>query len=159
MRSSTYRSIAAGIAKRLSGVTSVTLENVQHVPADLAKLFLGLAATLDAVPPLRAAWLSGSRSAKAAEAKARLVAVAFVKWVRATFGKEAAILQDFGLNAPAARPATVATKAKGQAKAKATRSARHTSGKRQKKAIVAPAPAAAAIDATTPAGQLPPAKS
>jgi hypothetical protein len=159
MRSPKYRSIAAGIAKRLSAVTSVTLENVEHAPADLAKLFLGIADTLDAVPPLKAAWLSGARSANAAEANARPLAVAFVKWVRATFGKEAAILQDFGLNAPAAHPATVATKAKAQAKAEATRSARHTRGKRQKKAIQAPAPVAATIDATTPAGQPPPAKS
>jgi hypothetical protein len=56
-----------------------------------------------------------------AEEKAHAVMVAFVLWVRATFGKEPVIMQAFGLAAPAPHPATVVTKAQAQVKAKATR--------------------------------------
>lgn len=158
MRSSKYRSLAAGIAKRLSTVTTLTIDNATVAPADLAKLFTSIADALDAVSPLKAAWLSSARSAQAAETKAHQTMVAFVRWIRATFGKEPAIMQDFGLSAPAAHPATVATKAQAKAKAKATREARHTAGKRQKKAVKATS-GAAATDATTPAGTPAPAKS
>jgi hypothetical protein len=130
-----YRSLAAGITKRLSGATSVTLDNTTYVPADLAKLLASIADALDAAPPLKAAWESSARSAASAEAKAHPVMVAFVKWVRATYGKEPAILQDFGLAAPVPHPATAATKAKAQAEAKATR-------QQKKQGTTAAAPAA-----------------
>ncbi len=129
MRSSRYRSLAAGIGKRMSSVTSVTMDGVTYAVADLAKLFNNVADALDAAAPLRAAWISSARSAHASEQRAHPVMVAFVKWVRGTFGKkDAAAMADFGLDAPAAHPAKAETKANAQVKAKATRAARHTAG-------------------------------
>jgi hypothetical protein len=121
MKSTKYRSLAAGITAQLSTMKTIIAANTSYAPADLAKLFTSVADALDASLPLRAAWLSSARSAAAAEAKAHPEMVAFVKWVRATFGKEPAIMQVFGLAAPAPHPATAATKAKAQVKAKATR--------------------------------------
>jgi hypothetical protein len=141
--STKYRSLAAGITKRLSSTTSLTVDNTAYAPADLAKLFTSIADALDASPPLKAAWLTSTRSAAAAETKAHPVMVAFVQWARASYGKQPAIMQDFGLTAPAPRPATAATKAEAQAKAKATKQAQ--------KGAKAAAPAAAA----TPAGNTP----
>jgi hypothetical protein len=121
--STKYQSLAAGIASQLSGVKNVKLENTSYATKDLAKLFTSIAKALDANPPLKAAWLSSARSSAAAEEKAHPVMVAFVRWARATFGKEPAIMQAFGLAAPAPHPATVATKAQAQVKAAATRQA------------------------------------
>ena len=118
-KSMRYRSLAAGITKRLT--TSITVANQVHAPADLAKLFTSVADALDAAQPLRAAWLSSARSAAAAEQEAHPVMVAFVEWVRVTFGKEPAIMQDFALPAPAPKPVKAATKAEAQVKAKATK--------------------------------------
>jgi len=139
--STKYRSLAAGITKRLA--TSITVANAAWAPADLAKLFTSVADALDAAQPLRAAWLTSARSAAAAEEKAHPVMVAFAEWVRVTFGKEPAAMQDFGLPAPAPKPAKAATKAQAQVKAKATR--------QQKQGVTAAAPAAAAAPAGTPA--------
>lgn len=150
MRSSRYRPLAAGIGKRLSGASSITLDNQTYAPADLVKLFDGVADAIDATPPLKEAWRSSVSSAKSAEAKAHPVMVAFVRWLRATYGKEPAILQDFGLTVPAPRPVKVATKVKAQAKAKATRRQRHTAGKRQKQAM-----SEAETAPTTPVGGTP----
>jgi hypothetical protein len=142
--STKYRSLAAGITKRLSSTTSVTVANTSYAPADLAKLFTSIADALDASPPLKAAWLTSARSAAATETKAHPVMVAFVTWARATYGKEPAIMQDFGLTAPAPHPAKAATKAEAQVKARATKQA--------KKGTTAAAPAAAATPASsTPA--------
>ena len=133
-KSNKYRSLAAGIAKRLATSSSIKVANAEHAPADLAKLFTSIADALDATPPLRATWLSSARSAAAAEQEAHPVMVAFVEWVRVTFGKEPAAMQDFGLPAPAPKPAKAATKAKAQEQAKATR--------QQKQGTTAAAPAA-----------------
>ena len=140
-KSTKYRSLAAGITKRLT--TSITVANTSYAPADLAKLFTSIADALDATPPLRAAWLSSARSANAAEEKAHPVMVAFAEWVRVTFGSEPAIMQDFGMPAPAPKPATVATKAKAQEQAKATK--QHKQG----------TPAAAPAAPEAPAGGTP----
>jgi len=142
--STKYESLAAGIASQLTGVQNVKLENTTYATADLAKLFKSVADALDATPPLKAAWLSSARSAAATEAKAHAVMVAFVVWARATFGKEPAVMQAFGLVAPAPHPATVATKAEAKVKAAATRVANGTVSKKGKRAAATaatPAPA------------------
>jgi hypothetical protein len=136
--SNKYESLAAGIGSQLTGVKNVKLANTTYATADLAKLFKSVATALDATPPLKAAWLSSARSAAATEAKAHAVMVAFVVWARATFGKDPAVMQAFGLAAPAPHPATVETKAQAQVKTKATR--------QQKK----PATASTAAASSTP---------
>ncbi len=140
-KSTKYRSLAAGITKHLA--SSITLANAAWAPGDLAKPFTSIADALDAAPPLRAAWLSSARAAATAEKKAHPVMVAFAEWVRVTFGKEPAVLQDFGLAAPAPRPASAATKAQAAVKARATR--------QHKQGTKAAAPAAAEAPAGTPA--------
>ncbi len=143
--STKYGCLAAGIASQLSGMTSVKLENTTYATADLAKLFTGIASALEATPPLKAAWQSSARSAAASEAKAHAVMVAFVVWVRATFGKDPAVMQAFGLAAPAPHPATVATKAQAQVKTKATK-------QQKKQGTTAAAPAATATPASSTPG-------
>jgi hypothetical protein len=149
--STKYRSLAAGIASQLSGVKNVKLENTSYATKDLAKLFTSVAKALDANPPLKAAWLSSARSSAATEEKAHPVMVAFVRWARATFGKEPAIMQAFGLAAPAPHPATVATKAQAQVKAATTRQADGTKKKGSQAAATAAteAPASSAPPKTS----------
>ncbi len=143
--STKYESLAAGIASQLTGVTNVKLANTTYATADLAKLFTSVAKALDATPPLKAAWLSSARSGAETEAEAHAVMVAFVLWVRATFGKEPAAMQAFGLAAPAPHPATVETKAQAKVKAAATRAA--NGGKKGKKAAASAATVAPASSA------------
>ena len=144
--STKYESLAAGVVSQLTGVQNVKMGNTTYATADLAKLFKSVADALDATPPLKAAWLSSARSAAATEAKAHAVMVAFVVWARATFGKEPAVMQAFGLAAPAPHPATVDTKAQAKVKAATTRQA---GGKKGKKA--APSVATVAPASSTPA--------
>jgi hypothetical protein len=76
-------------------------------------------------------------AAERAQAPAQLAVIrAFVTIVKATFGSSADALADFGLAPPKARtPLTAEQKAVAAAKRAATRTARHTAGKNQKKAV------------------------
>jgi hypothetical protein len=92
----------------------------------------------------------------------------FVAFVKATFGKQPDVLADFGLAPPKARALqTAEQKAVAAAKRKATRQARHTMGKVQKKdvkgavnatLVVTPAaaPPPAALPAPATSGNTPP---
>jgi hypothetical protein len=140
-KGSKYRSLAAGITAQLSGTKSIKLGNTTYATTDLVKLFTSIANALDASPTLKAAWLSGARSAAASETEAHPVMVAFVGWARATFGKEPAAMQAFGLAAPAPHPATAATKAEAQVKAKATRQAGGKKGEKAAAKAATEAPA------------------
>jgi hypothetical protein len=72
-----------------------------------------------------------------AQAPSQLAVIrAFVTIVKATFGTSADALADFGLAPPKARaPLTAEQKAVAAAKRAATREARHTMGKNQKKGV------------------------
>jgi hypothetical protein len=93
---------------------------------------------------------------------------AFETVVRGTFGNSADVLADFGLAPPKARtPMTAEEKAVAAAKRKATRTARHTMGKNQKKSVqgsvtaklvvtpAAPSPGSAPVASPAPVGNPP----
>jgi hypothetical protein len=103
------------------------------------------------------------------QAPAQLAVIrAFETVVRGTFGNSADVLADFGLAPPKARtPMTAEEKAVAAAKRKATRTARHTMGKNQKKSVqgsvtaklvvtpAAPSPGGEPVASPAPVGSAP----
>jgi hypothetical protein len=76
---------------------------------------------------------------------------AFETVVRGTFGNSADVLADFGLAPPKARtPLTAEAKAVAAAKRKATRAARHTMGKNQRKSVQGSITAKLVVTPVTP---------
>jgi hypothetical protein len=93
--------------------------------------------------------------AKAAKDAAAAVRPGFEQWVQATYGKDPEALADFAVPGKKPRVIKPATLVASAAKAAATREARGTRGKVQKKAITgatATAPATPAAPAATPPG-------
>jgi hypothetical protein len=77
--------------------------------------------------------------------------------IRSMFGASTDILADFGLVPPKPRKANPQKRVTAAAKAKATRTLRHTMGKKQKAAIKATGPLPATTPATAPAAPAEPA--
>jgi hypothetical protein len=128
--------LAAGTAQHFAPTDTLKIANGIFSRADVE-------ATLQAFVDLRTA-VDAARTAL----QAKLVAEAnqspalrerihaIVAYVRATFGNSPDILTDFGLKPKKARtPLTVEQRAAASEKRAATRKARHTMGKRQKRQI------------------------
>jgi hypothetical protein len=128
--------LTAGISKRLANVGSLTLAGSTFTPAQLTTLLEKVVQLQKDVDDARSA-----TKAKVAAETAQLPALrttmsAFVQYLRATFGEQADVLADFGLQPKkAATPPTIEQKAAAAAKREATRVARHTMGPVQKKKV------------------------
>jgi hypothetical protein len=139
------RSIIAGINKRLTGVSQLTLGGATYTPAALVQLITALIGLIDVASANENTWHDAVKAVRGAAAQLRPILRALKSWVILQYGDSSAALGDFGYTPTVARQPSVATKAGALQKTRATRAARHTAGKRQKQAIkgeVAPVPAA-----------------
>lgn len=145
--------VMAGIDKHIT--TSETIGGAPHTPASLKAVFAAQTAALDAADAQHQQWKDQVQVARAASKTANGVYQSLRSFLVGKYGNEAnAILNDFGMTAPKAKGAkTVATKSAGVAKRAATRTARHTMGKKQRKQVHGTATAAAT--GTAPAGPAP----
>ena len=135
--------LIAGINKNYAAGTKVTIAGVQYTAAQLTSALQALVTLLTDVTTAEAVY-KAKLAAETAQAPPILALVQATKaYVRATVGNQPDVLVDYGMLPRKPRtPLTVAEKAAAVVKRNATREARHTMGKKQKKAITG---------ATTPA--------
>jgi hypothetical protein len=115
---------------------SFTLGSEAYTAATLVQLLQGLAEAIANVDTTRAAWQDALASADDEQAKAVPVLRAYQSMLLATYGNAPATLADYGLvphKGPT--PPSASVKATAVLKREATRTARHTMGKKQKAAI------------------------
>ncbi len=146
-----YRALIAGINANLPNVALFNLNDQQFARADLLGQFQARIDAAEAVKAAKTQWHTLVAAERALNRSVSRLRAAMRRYLEALYGADNQKLQDFGFT-PAAAPKTkVAVKAEAQVKAKATRSARHTMGKRQKKDIkgTEPAPQPAPAPANT----------
>jgi hypothetical protein len=129
------QALIAGTQKHLPN-GQFTLGGTVYTTASLVEVLQGLADAYAALVTAHATVKDAIGGLRTEEAKVDPVLRAYVSFVRATFANATAQLGDFGLQAPKARlPMAPERRLAATAKAKATRIARGTVGKKQKLAI------------------------
>ncbi len=147
--------LVAGTLKRTPN-GSFTVGSESFTAANLVQLFQGLADAIAKVDAAKAAWQDALTSLNDEHAKVDPVLRGYQSLLLATYGNAPATLADYGL-APrkGPTPPSADVKAAAVAKRAATRTARHTMGKKQK-AEIKGAPVTAGSAPTTAAPASPP---
>ncbi|HEY3816534.1 MAG TPA: hypothetical protein VGL81_05150 [Polyangiaceae bacterium] len=146
-RSDRNRTMIAGIQKRLSTTPTITLNGQPFTTAALITFFQDEIDTAGATLLAEGAFHKAVAAEKAAVAAGEPVFRALRAFLLNLFEGQPDVLADFGITVVARQVPSAATKAAAALKAKATRAARGTGGKRQKAKITGAAPA---TPATTP---------
>ncbi len=129
------KQLIAGVEKRLTGTTQVALLGTSFTPAEITTKLQSLVTLRDDVDAAKAATRAKLAAESAAAKSLRTFMSALMTYVKAAYAGSPDALADFGISPKAREPLTVEAKAAVVAKGKATRAARHTMGKQQKKAI------------------------
>lgn len=123
----------AGIGKRLQNVPNVVLVGVTYTPAEAIAFFQSVIASSASVTAARAKWLDTVKADRLLKRNALLALLDLQNIARAIFGNATDPLADFGfLPRKTNHKRTGAVIVEAAAKARATRAARHTMGKKQK---------------------------
>jgi hypothetical protein len=138
-----------GVGKRLQSVPSVVLAGVSYKPADLIVLFQSALNAASLTTSTKTKWQDAVKAERDVVKSVHAVLIELQNFLRNLYGNAADPLADFGFV-----PKKSSVKRTGQtivqatAKSKATKTARHTLGKKQRKAIkgtpvppIPPAPA------------------
>jgi hypothetical protein len=113
-----------------------TLGNTAYTTATLVQALQSLVDAFTALTAAHASVKDGVAALRTTATKVDPVIRAYTSFLRATFSTATAQLGDFGLQAPKAhQPLSSATRVVATAKAKATRTARGTTSKKQKLAV------------------------
>jgi hypothetical protein len=143
--------VILGIQKNLLNVPTLNLAGKPITPADLEKLVQSRIDSANAIAPAKAKWTAAVQAYRTLNTQVTPVVRALRTYVINTYGPTSTVLTDFGFSPPKTTVTSPEVKAAAAVKAKATRAARHTQGKKQKLAIkgtVATAPAASSTPAT-----------
>jgi hypothetical protein len=125
--------LAAGVAKRFSGMTSVMFDNSAETPAEIEDKLKGFVRDRTAVLVSKAAYEAAVAKANASQAVIVPYMGKLTDYVRAIFGNATEILVDFGIAPLKARtPMTAEAKVAANAKREATRKARGVMGPRER---------------------------
>ena len=120
----------------VDGSTTLQVAGATFTATSLTQLMQDFVDNREAVDASRAVFKAKIEADRAHAPSQIAVIAAFETIVRGMFGKSADVLADFGLAPPKARaPMTAEKKAAAVAKRNATREARHTAGKNQKKDV------------------------
>jgi hypothetical protein len=152
-----------GVDKRLAGIISISLNGVSYTPVQIKSILQADVDATNAIDAAKAAWSKAVTDGRASRAEATAMLRALRAYLIATSGAGAVgLLADFGFLPPKSAKVAVKTKAAAVDKTLATRAARHTMGKNQKKEVkgapaaaatpASPAPVAPASAAPAPAG-------
>jgi hypothetical protein len=151
--------LIAGTKKHFATASSLAFAGATLTPAQIESSLQTIIDLLTAVSASKAATKAKLAAWNAQAKPLRTQMAAFEAFVKVTFGNSPDVLADFGLKPNKARaPLTVEEKAAAAAKREATRAARHTMGKVQKKGVkgdvtgvvVTPVTSASASSVTTP---------
>lgn len=145
----TERKLLAALAEHFTGSAVLTLNGVAYKAKDLQKQIQAHLDTTSAADAIKAKWQTAVASADDAGATVTGILPALRTHLISQFGGASQTVRDFGFT-PKKRATTVAAKASGNAKRKATRVARGTMGSKQREAIVG-----TVVPATTPEAQPP----
>jgi hypothetical protein len=127
----------------------LTLGSTTFTATALVQLLQSMADALAAADAAKASWEGALKSVNDTQAKVGPVIRNYQAWVVATYEGSPSTLADYGVTprkVPA--PLTAAQKAAAALKREATRAARHTMGKVQKKSVKGTAPAAVPVAST-----------
>jgi hypothetical protein len=155
-RTSSDEHLIAGIRKHIGKSAPLLLAGEKLSVAELTALLQSRIDTARAIVPVLAAWRLAVQADRKRVEQTQHVVNALRQYVAAMYGASLDVLADFGLAPYKRRQLTSAEQAERAAKAKATREARRTLGKRQKERITgatAPAdPSGASPPPVAPAG-------
>lgn len=142
-RADRIRKVKAGLVKYYPAV-NLLLGGMTYTPSDLQVFLQKDVDANDASTAARASWLQAVAAARACDASTDPILAAIEHAVQAQYAGSttaSAVMTDFGYASPNRKVLTAAEKAAAAAKAKATREARHTMGKRQKAKVTGETPA------------------
>jgi hypothetical protein len=143
--------VITGIEKHLQNTPSLPLRGSAYTPAELVKLIQSRIDSAGTAATTKATWHSNVLAERAQNTSLTAVLRELRQYVIHAFGETSPVLADFGFAPPKRATRTPEQKAAAAAKAKATRAARHTMGKKQKKSVKGTVPAAAPATSPSPA--------
>jgi hypothetical protein len=129
------RQLIAGTEKHLASATQVPLLGSSLTPAEITTKLQSLVTLRSDVDTAKAATKAKLAAESAVRPSLRTLMHAYVTYLKVAYGGSPDVLADFGITPKARAPLTVEAKAAAAAKRTATRAARHTMGKQQKKGI------------------------
>jgi len=131
-----YAKVVSGIQTHLATVASLVLGGATYAPADLVTLFQSWASAAAEVTTTKAQWQAAVLAEHTLRTKLQSLWLQLQTYARNQYGGDAATLADFGMTPPKTVEKSPETFVLAAAKNRATRIARHTMGKNQKKGIV-----------------------
>jgi hypothetical protein len=158
-----YQTLIAGILANLMDVTAFVLPTGTFTQSEIVAEIHRRIAAAEETKSTKTAWHTAVQVERQVDADLRPLRKGLQQYVASRYGADSAKMAEFGFTPAKARKTKVSIKAGAADKAVATRKARHTMGKQQKKPIKGAAPTAAAtVPATavatvpaTPAGAVP----
>jgi hypothetical protein len=145
-----YQTLVAGILANLAGELSLSIGGGTYALADLVARFQGAIAAEEKAKASQNQWHMDVQSARQIEAALSPLFKGMQRYVQGRYGEDNAKLAEFGFAPTKPRKTTTKAKAAAAVKAQATRKARNTVGKNQRKAITAP-PATSPVASPQPA--------
>jgi hypothetical protein len=133
--------VIEGIKKRLAGSASVVIGGVSYTPAALIAVFQTEVDATSEATMAEALYHQAVRKRRAAGKAAHPVRIALRRFALVQYGDSHAALGDFGFAPDKKTTKSVKVLVAAADKAKATRAARGTMGKKQRKKVKAPPPA------------------
>lgn len=127
--------VIAGIQKHLQSTASLPLRGSTYTPADLVRLVQSRVDSANTASAAKASWHSTVLAHKTVTAMLTPILRELRQYSIHVFGETSPVLADFGFAPPKHATRTPEEKAAAAAKAKATRAARHTASKKQKKVV------------------------
>jgi len=149
--------VILGIQKDLLSVPTLSLAGQATTPADLEKLVQSCIDAANAIAPAKVKWLAAVQAYRALNKQVTPILRGLRAYVINTYGPTSTVLADFGFSPTKTVVKTPEVKAIAAKKSVATRKARNTLGKKQKKSITGAtvSPAAPATPPTAPAPAAP----
>jgi hypothetical protein len=143
--------LSDGLAKHASSIASIVVSNTPYKPADLISTVETRITAADTTQSTRATWQSAVQAERDARARTQALVSGLKQTLQVMFAGSVDTLADFGLTPRKTRVISPETKVLAAAKARATRAARHTMGKNQKKDIKGVISTPATAPSTAPA--------
>ncbi len=132
--SARFTTVAAGVKKNITG--KVTIDGTAYTAVTLAAVFTAAANAIAAADSQHTQWLDSVDAMKKAVALANAVYKALKQFAIGQYGANQTILTGLGITLPkSGAERTAATKAVAAIKANATKEARGTTGKKQRKSV------------------------
>ena len=151
---SSDQKLANGLGKHGSAIPTILIGGTPQAVTDIVTTLQARINTANAVLTSRATWQNAVVTDRAERTKTKAYVSGLKQALLVAFAGQVDVLADFGLTSRKPRVVTPDAKVAAAAKAKATRAARHTMGKNQKKGIKGNVTASLVV---TPASESPPA--